>query len=337
MYKSTSRRPSLCTTTLFLGLVLIFSLSLSTVYAAEGPTLYVNGSGGSNGNDGSSWLYAKQTIQNTLDSAPDNSVVNVASGIYTENLKITRNVTLIGAGSSTTIDGDNKGSCIEISPGVTVLISGFNIVHGNAHSGGGINNQGTLTLQDSEVAGNHGQLGGGICNNGPSAVLTLKNTRVIFNSAYHGSGIANHRGTMFLEDSTLEQNDKALFQGTQLFTTGTVYANNTVIGGKIYYSDGTTRDSGNYPAFDDVFGMINNQRGGVDPADGDDPNLPVAEATSTEKILNNPSNQKLIGMQGTGTPMNYLILAFLMIISVFCSKKVQKKVNLNYLDILYGK
>lgn len=329
MIKSPSIATSISITTLFLGLVLI--LSLSTVSAADGSTLYVNGGTGSDLNNGTEWIYAKQTIQNALDSAPDNSVVNVASGTYTENLKITKNVTLVGAGSSTTtIDGNNKDSCIQISPGVTVQITGFNIVHGNAHNGAGINNQGTLTLKDSGVAGNHGQLGGGICNNGPAAVLTLKNTKVTYNGAYHGSGIANHRGTMFLEDSTIEENEKALFSGTQIFTTGTVYAQNTVIGGKIYYNDGTTRLSGNYVAFDDVFGMINNQRGGVDPTDSENPIPTVLKAASTEKISSTPStNQKLIGMQETGTPLNYLFIAFLTILGIFSLKKIYKVANWN--------
>ncbi|MBI5458130.1 pectinesterase family protein [Methanobacterium sp.] len=329
MFKSHSQATGICITTLFLGLVLFFSLS--AVSAADGSTLYVNGGTGSDLNNGTEWVYAKQTIQNTLDSAPDNSVVNVASGTYTENLKITKNVTLVGAGSSTTnIDGNNKGSCIQISPGVTVEITGFNIVRGNAHSGGGINNQGTLTLKDSVVADNRGQLGGGICNNGPSAVLTLKNTQVIFNSAYHGSGIANHRGTMFLEDSRIEENEKALFQGTQIFTTGTVYANNTVIGGKIYYSDGTTRESGNYAAFSDVFGYINNQFGGGESSDTEDPNQAVAEAASTEKIASTTnSKEKFVGMQETGTPLNYLTLAFLMIICVFSLKSVKQNLKIS--------
>lgn len=328
MIKSPSLASSISITTLFLGLVLLFSFS--TVSAADGSTLYVNGGTGSDLNNGTEWIYAKQTIQNALDSAPDNSVVNVASGTYTENIKITKNVILVGAGSSTTyIDGDNKGNCIQISPGVTVEISGFNIVRGNAHSGGGINNQGTLTLKDSVVIGNHGQIGGGICNYGSASVLTLKNTHVTLNYAYYGSGIANFRGTMFLDDSIIDDNEKARFQGTQIFTSGTAYANNTVIGGKIYYSDGTTRESSNYPTFDDVFGMINNQRGGAELTDSEDTNPTVLDAASTEKIVNITSNQKLIGMQETGTPVNYLILAFLMIIGIFCLKKGQKVVNWN--------
>ena len=337
MIKSASIATSISITTLFLGLVLL--LSLSTVSAADGSTLYVNGGTGSDLNNGTEWIYAKQTIQNALDSAPDNSVVNVASGTYTENIKITKNVTLVGAGSSTTyIDGDNKGSCIQINPGVTAEISGFNIFRGNAHSGGGINNQGTLTLKDSVVIDNRGQLGGGICNYGSAAVLTLKNTQVTFNHAHYGSGIANYRGTMFLEDSNIEDNEKAFFQGTQIFTTGTTYANKTVIGGKIYYSDGTTSPSNNYPTSDDVLGMINNQLGGTEPADSEDPNPTVPEAASSEKISSNTStnpdimgmeNQKLIGMQKTGTPVNYLIMAFLMIIGIFCLKKGHKLLNWN--------
>jgi len=43
-----------------MGLFLL--LSLSTVSAADGPILYVDGAGGSDSNNGSSLLQAKQTM-----------------------------------------------------------------------------------------------------------------------------------------------------------------------------------------------------------------------------------------------------------------------------------
>jgi hypothetical protein len=59
--------------------------------------------------------------------------------------------------------------------------------------------------------------------------------------------------------------------------------------------------------------MINNQLGGTEPADSEDPNPTVPEAASTENISSITSiipdimrmeNPGLIGMQETGTPVN---------------------------------
>ncbi len=121
---------------------------------------------------------------------------------------------------------------------------------------------------------------------------------------------------MFLDDSIITDNDKARFHGTQVFTTGTAYANNTVIGGYIYYSDGTTSISGNYIFIGDVFGYINNQRGGAESSDSEDPDQAVAEAAYTENTVNNH-----ISMQETGIPVNYLIIAILMIVGGFFNFK----------------
>jgi len=295
--------------TLLLSLTLLFCLSV--VSAADNSTIYVNGTGGNDANNGTSWDYAKKTIQNAIDTAQDNSTVNVDSGIYYENLKIKKNLNLIGAGKdSTSINGGRKGSCIEIVKGVSVIITGFNIRYGGASYGGGINNYGTLTLRNSTVNDNRALVGGGIANRG---TLYLENSEISYNTANYGSGIANLKGTMILENSQITDNDKAEF-GTQIFTTGTVYANNTVIGNTIYYNDGPTsyinQGIGDVP--NDVFGRINDQFGGVQVPDsasasGSHEQIAMA-AVSTKKTSN------YVEMHETGLPANYLILAVLMVL-----------------------
>lgn len=96
-------------------------------------------------------------------------------------LLIDKNLTIQGPGAGKlTIDGDHAGRAFEIAPGAHVTISGLTIQDGvaaaghtldpavNDGSGGGILNEGTLTLSGCTVTGNSGsnERGGGIANFG---------------------------------------------------------------------------------------------------------------------------------------------------------------------------
>ena len=65
-----------------IGLVFIFSYGVGNASAASGNTIYVNGSGGHDTNDGSSWSLAKQSIKNATDNVNVNGKVNIANGNY---------------------------------------------------------------------------------------------------------------------------------------------------------------------------------------------------------------------------------------------------------------
>jgi hypothetical protein len=122
------------------------------------------------------------------------------------SLTLTTNVTIIGPGANAlAIDGgctgcDPGGSpsggvrVFVVNSGVTASISGLTIRHGNAgngDSGGGIANNGTLTVTNSTISGNSSDNGGGLLNSG--GTVTVTNTIVAGNSggditgAYTGS------------------------------------------------------------------------------------------------------------------------------------------------------
>ncbi|MDD3521285.1 MAG: hypothetical protein PHU65_08660, partial [Actinomycetota bacterium] len=69
-------------------------------------------------------------IQSAINEADPDDTIMVAAGTYTENLTITKNITLIGAEASSTIIEPASGRCIYIS-GANVDISGFTITGGN--------------------------------------------------------------------------------------------------------------------------------------------------------------------------------------------------------------
>src|SRR5262249_22739862 len=99
-------------------------------------------------------------------------------------LDITDSVDLQGPGAGVlTVSGNNASRVFRVSTGESVTIRGLTIAGGTAFEGGGIYNDGTLTLEDSIVSGNSvslGGSGGGIYND---STLTVRNSTLSGNSA----------------------------------------------------------------------------------------------------------------------------------------------------------
>jgi hypothetical protein len=160
----------------------------------------------------------------TIPGAGDDAA---ASG----DLDITDNLTLAGAGASTTtiagaagdrvlhVDPNGAGIDVSISGvtvqgGATVVISfvnpaGAGILLGTHQTLGSPTPSGRLTVSDSRIQGNASAGGGGgIANNAGS--LTLIRTTVANNSAANGGGVANgDLGRLTLIDSTVAGNSAA--------------------------------------------------------------------------------------------------------------------------------
>jgi len=150
-----------------------------------------------------------------VDDCPAGSPINpdtiiVPSGAYTltltganeddnatGDLDILEDVTIRGAGAiSTTIDGGAIDRALDIPiAGPSVTIEGLTITNGRTGQGGGIRNEGALTLENVVVTGNAATTvdGGGIHNSG--GTLTLNDCTVSDNTADdNGGGINNYGG-----------------------------------------------------------------------------------------------------------------------------------------------
>src|SRR5437899_9354570 len=135
------------------------------------------------------------TIVFNLSSHP--ATITLAQG-QLEISNTSNPITISGPGAANVaISGNNAGRVFYIDSGVTASISAVTVENGVVNDfGGGIYNQGTLTLSNSTLSGNSAARpvvnpsgGGGIYNQG---TVTLSNSTLSGNSAtYFGGGIYN--------------------------------------------------------------------------------------------------------------------------------------------------
>jgi len=221
---------------------------------------YVSNTGNddNNGNETNPYL----TIGKGITSVNPNGTVYVADGTYYEHLSISKNVNLVGQSQENTIlDGNNTGRPITINTGANVSINLFTIRNGKVSDpgsyGGGIRNEGNLTVIASTIVNNTSYYcgGGGIYNN--YGTLVVSDSVVSGNTAYlglGGGGIWN-TGNLIVSNSTISDN-KALSGG---YTYGGAIFNT----GSVSVTDGNF--TGNYAAYG---GAIFNDYGSVSVTDG---------------------------------------------------------------------
>ncbi len=154
--------------------VIAFVVSVCLCKPGTGAAWYVRGSVSQSG-DGRSWATAFKRIQKGIDAASDGDTVNVAWGIYVENIRFNgKNVVLTSTNpadpdivATTIIDGNQAGPVVTFSgsENETCVLSGFTIRNGKAQSGGGIYGGSTspthATIKSNTIAGNTADREGG--------------------------------------------------------------------------------------------------------------------------------------------------------------------------------
>ena len=95
-----------------------------------------------------------------------------------------------GTGQAIQVDGAGQYDVLAVSPGAPIAVNNLTIQNGNSSgSGGGIYNDGTLTVTNSTLSSNSANNGGGIAN---ESILTITNSTFSDNSAsVNGGGIFN--------------------------------------------------------------------------------------------------------------------------------------------------
>jgi hypothetical protein len=158
-------------------------------------------------------LPANQTVLYLLTRPPDTP--DEEESVFSGDLDIKDHLTItvqptkvIQPGHTRTIDGNDLDRVFHIHPRVVVDIQGVIVQNGHVQhgrTGGGILNEGTLTLTNVTVRSNSsGSFSGGIANRG---TLTLYASAVGDNLAiFSGGGIGNG-GALFVINSTVSGNE----------------------------------------------------------------------------------------------------------------------------------
>jgi hypothetical protein len=196
-----------------------------------------------------------QTAINDATSGDTLDITGECIGNFTIN---NGTLTLMGIPSAE-LNADGSGTVLTVASGAVVTLADLLITGGNSASstsGGGVYNDGTLTLNgDSQVDNNTGFVGAGINNdgtltlNGDSQVdnnlspptlgaggggifnegtLTLNgSSQVDGNNTGYGGGIVDYSGTLTLNGSSQVDNNTASTQGGGIYDAiGTVILNN---------------------------------------------------------------------------------------------------------------
>jgi len=168
------------------------------------------------------------SLRAAIDAAGTGDTITFTTGLtmitlLSGELLLNKDVTIVGpAGSPQVISGGGNDRVFEIASGVHATLENLMIRDGQPQgSGGGILNQGVLTIGHSAITANKGGdngfgndngVGGGIANNG---TLTIANSTISHNGAgnsAYGGGIFNSGGGIYqagklvIVDSTIVDN-----------------------------------------------------------------------------------------------------------------------------------
>jgi hypothetical protein len=220
-------RPHLWRVALLVGLV----LSLSVVTRAQAATTWTVCAGGCD--------YTSIKAAIATPTTRDGDTLALAAGTYTEaGITVDKSLTLQGEAAATTIvqaattPNTATDRVFTIARGVTVTILELMIRYGVTPSswpgGGGLYNQGTLTLIDSIIRSNAASQGGGIENNS-YGTLTLIHSTVRGNVATGGGGGLTSFGTLTLINSTVSRNVAQTGAGGGLANVGTLTLINSTV------------------------------------------------------------------------------------------------------------
>ena len=145
-----------------------------------------------------------------------------------------------------TIDGNGRGRVFYVTGGTVedpVDLVALTITRGKAAGGGGIANEGSLSLTNCTVKGNNARYsdGGGVANG--RGTLTLTDCVISGNTASNGGGVVNYSGTLNLTDCVISGNTAGSgggiynYEGSLGLTSCTILGNTAAgYGGGLYNS-----------------------------------------------------------------------------------------------------
>lgn len=247
------------------------SLSLIVNTTSDESDLVLNGVCDTDAGTAGDQCSLRAAIQET-NNAPTNDTITFAPALNGSTITLTSaldaingNLVITGPGSDLlTIRRSSAGGTpdfriFRINPGQTVSMLGLTLTNGSAvgapgsNSGGGISNDGTLTLSDCVITNNSASASGGGLSNGGS--LTVNNSSVSNNTASSGAGINNSKILSGLASVTL---NNTIVSGNQATLSGAGIANGAGSGtSAVTLTINNSLISGNVNAGSDGGGVYN--------------------------------------------------------------------------------
>ena len=265
------------------AIIAVAFFCLAGAARAQAATIYTAGPGDATGGCDTLSTPGTCSLRQLIAQSAAGDTIEVPAGDYSLTngfLDVTHDLTIIGAGARTTTIHDSSDRVFGII-GVngsqpTVVISGLSITDGVASSGngGGILNQGDLTLSQDEVQRDNTDLGngGGVANDGGTLVISQSlisgNHSKNGDGGGDGGGVSNDGpgGTVSIADSTIADNIADVGGGGIADESGTggtalVYA---TIAGNQALSGGGLLNASTITAIDSI---VANNSAGSGPSD----------------------------------------------------------------------
>lgn len=224
-------------------LIVLFSLLVAS--EARAATRYVAKTG--TDNPICAQAFPCLTINHAVAIALPGDTISIGKGKFPEHYGVTisKNLTIAGAGTFSTqvrlgfyLPGQTP--VFTISPGTDVTITGLDVMGGDGHHGGGIMNDGNLTLQYVRIWKNSADDQGGGIWNSDQATLNISRTEIAHNSSpSFGAGLYN-AGIAILDEVRVVANQTGNLQGGGIFnfTGWPGHSNLIVTGSEISYDNG---------------------------------------------------------------------------------------------------
>lgn len=229
-------------------------------------------------------LCIHKTVTSALGVANNGDTILINKAIHQEaNIVVNKNVTIMGGTADAILRAASSpnsgvGRVMSIEAGRTVTVRDLTLQNGDtAADGGGIFNEGTLTLQDVRFENNSAERGGGLAMSSGSRLTgnrivfsensavrggalsniggtgTISNTSVTTNTATLGGGFYQNFGNFTVEDSTIRGNQASSnggagdFNGGHVTVSGSLVRDNSadfgggfsVASGNLFISDAT--------------------------------------------------------------------------------------------------
>jgi parallel beta-helix repeat protein len=246
--------PGAFTVTATAGTLAAGSFFLTTI---EAPSLVVNTTSDTvSAYDGVTSLREALTYAESLSG---NNTVTFASAVFgstprmialtapldlTKSTGVTGSVTVQGPGAERlTISGRNAVRVFSLGSGGTATLAALTVAAGKASLGSGLDNQGTVTLNNCILKASSASAGGALANDHGTA--TLNSCTISGNTGSTGGGLYNDGGTLTLTDCTVSGNSATngggLYNlgGTATITGSTFSSNSANSGGALFTSAGS--------------------------------------------------------------------------------------------------